>query len=292
MRRVFTIIVAAALVVVGCQKGDGSGGVEESTPSPYITVRADVTSTRSVSKSDFVADDKVSVWAWTEDGRTVVDGVTNGYDGSVWSPDTPMLWWDLTSKHNFLATYPTQEVADFTAHRYTLVGNGAAEDDLLVAVNRDGLSGNDEKTVDLSFKHMMSKVTISVSYRTQFETTPVVESVTITAGSEATIDLQNQTTLLSSDATLGEFQILETKASFDFEGVIVPQDIQYISIKLAGYEEPSVYNHGGVFTLEQGSNHAISLIMGKDKVELAEDLQVIPWDEDNVLDGGDADASL
>lgn len=278
--------IAIAAAITSCQK---ESEATTATPSASFNVSTTIAETKSVSKEEWADEDKISVWAWVGE-TTVVDGVTNEYDDDTktWTPASPMLWRDMTSVHNFMATYPVQTVTDFDAHSYTLSGNGAADDDFLVAVNNTvDLNATNYSTVPLDFKHMMSKVTISLSFRDQFGTTaPTVSKVTITACNNSTVDLMNQTTAASGSTT--EFQIKETSANTEYEGVIIPQKIQYINITIGS--DTYRYTHSSEFTLVQGMNHAISLTVGKNLITLDNDeITISPWEPGDSITDGDAE---
>lgn len=278
-----SIAIAAALA--SCQKD--TEPTTTNNPSTTFAVSASVQNTLSVTQSEFTDGDAISIWAWA--GETaVVNGVVNTFDGTSWSPASPMLWLDMTTVHNFMATSPVQTVTDFDAHAYTLSGNGAADDDFLVAVNTtDDLNATNYTTVAPPFEHMMSKVTISLSFRDQFGTTaPTVSKVTIVAKNNASIDLMNQTTTATGSTT--DFQIKETSDNTNYEGVIVPQEIQYIDILIG--EDTYRYTHSSEFTLVQGMNHNISLTVGKNLIVLdTDEITISPWEPGSSITDGDAE---
>ncbi|MCQ8200451.1 fimbrillin family protein, partial [Vibrio parahaemolyticus] len=62
-----------------------------------------------------------------------------------------MLWKNNRDKHYFIGVYPTAAISDFTAGEYKLDVTKQEDSDLLVAVNKDGLSYNadEQQTVPL-----------------------------------------------------------------------------------------------------------------------------------------------
>ncbi|MFI3331266.1 MAG: fimbrillin family protein [Rikenellaceae bacterium] len=286
MKQLFlTLSLVVAASITSCQKEDTT---RVTSPSASFTVKTEIVETKSVSKEAWADEDSISVWAWVS-GSTIVNGVTNTYDAATkkWTPSSYMLWKDMSSVHNFTASFPVQNITNFSAHSYTLLGNGAASDDFLVAVNNAAdLSAENYSTVPLEFEHMTSKVTISLSFRDQFDTTPSVSEVNITAKNNAEVDILNQTTSATGSAVA--FKIAETTANTNYEGVIIPQGIQYINIVIGS--DTYTYDHGSVFTLVQGKNHTISLTVGKDKVELDGDsITIGSWQPGDSITDGDAE---
>ena len=116
INKILFLAVASCLLLAGCEKG-----LDNSPRS--INIEAGIGPMTKVKyegdSASFQSGDKISVYAWTGSADEVaetltVDGVVNTLDDAgKWTPASPMLWEDKTSKHYFLGISPSLEVTNF-----------------------------------------------------------------------------------------------------------------------------------------------------------------------------------
>lgn len=288
-------LAATALLAAGC-------GNHEDTPSEaakYITVSTSIGQmTRVVTDADgsqrFEAGNEISVYAWTgtdaevNTAGLVVDNSVNAYDGTAWTASPQMRWQDTETPHFFLGVYPKRSISDFTQDAYTLDAENQTASDLLVATNTKGLTATTAPggTVGLEFDHVMAKLVVNLSFRSQWEGTPTVESVTAhDTATKAAINYLGKA-MTASTADKADISLPATSANTRYASVMVPQ---------SGFREVAVVIGGSTFTytrstdipLERGRITTLNLIVGRDRIELG-DISVNDWQQGETIEGGEA----
>lgn len=111
----------------------------------------------------FTNGDKVGVFETTTNVATAVDWT---YNGSVWTPGTPMYWKDKTTAHNFYAFYPYFAANDANAVQMPALAAqtgdvaGLALCDFLYAT--PVMNKTYASSVDLAFKHASALIVLNV----------------------------------------------------------------------------------------------------------------------------------
>ena len=289
--KIYILVASAALLALaGCAKDPGPGNGGE------ITVEASIGATKVSTVGDdsaFEANDRIAVYAWTggatavPDSR-VVDGVVNtlGSDGK-WTPATKMIWGSMTTPHFFLGISPVPAaISDFTAASFTLDPSPAAyvTSDLLVATNFG--TGNagvmaSGGAVPLVFDHVMAKLNVNLKFRSEWDTTPSVSSVTVTAKTAATVNYLTKTASADATAAAGEVPLNElstpaTGYGRSYSSLQVPQAVRAFTATIDGkkYEYASTDD----IVLTGGRYTTVNFIVGRDKIELGT-VSVSDWKE-------------
>lgn len=184
-------LMTMALTLGSCS--DNENGIGGET-SKYITVSTSIGNMTRVATDanggqTFEEGDEISVYAWTGDATTVpaatgrvVDNAINKLTKGSWISTPQMLWKNNRDKHYFIGVYPTKAISDLSAGEYTFDETKQVESDLLVAVNKDGLSYNvdEPQTVPLTFTHVMAKLVVNLTYKNQWGTEgPTVDKVAV-----------------------------------------------------------------------------------------------------------------
>ena len=278
MKKQILAVAALAMIFASCQKN-------EETPkvlSKYISVEANMGSLSSrATATTFEKDDQISVYAWAGTDLStamsaplVVNNSINTFDGAItWTAAPQMLWKDMVTPHFFAATYPTQVVTNFAAYNFTLTGD-IQHDDLLIATNTAELTGGSAQAVALAFSHSQSKIVVNIAFRDQFAENTVVEKLTVLAKNTAVIDFATKITTAKSDVTAAELTIPATSSVSIFEGIVVPQTINQITITIAGKEY--IYNNTAGIILVQGVTQTLNLTVGRDVI-LVGDVTIGDW---------------
>lgn len=292
-----------ALMAVALTAFSGCSNDHESPVQPaakYITVNTHIGKmTRVATDNDgsqhFVANDEISVYAWTgtatQVGNLVVDNSINTYNGTTWTASPQMLWADQGSEHYFIGIYPTHEVGSFTAEPFTFTETG--DNDLLVATNLKGWSATTAPggMVDLEFDHVMAKLIVNLKFRNQWGNMPTVENVTAqNVATKGTVNYLEKT--VTADGTTKENVSLTVLAApqadyaLSYASIMVPQSgFQSVTVTIGG--KAYTYTHSGDIKLESGKYTTVNLTVGRDRIELG-DVTVNDWQKGDVIDGGEA----
>lgn len=295
-KQTLLITAAASILLASCNKSS-SDSVAEPDPK-YITVEAEIgnltrATTTGVS-TVFDKGDQISLYAWTETATAmpttlVVNGVTNtlGDDGK-WTPESLMLWKDMTSPHYFLSLYPKRTVADFTADEFTITeGNYQASDLLAAVILSPGLTATNNP-VNLTFNHQMAKLYVNMNFRTQWDAVPTIAGCTATAAKTCTINyLANSVTPKGGQVEIA----LDSKAkaenfSASYEGIMVPQTgFRTVSVKIG--EQTFTYTHDADIPLVAGKFTTLNLIVGRNKIEIGT-VDITDWKDGGEVISGEA----
>lgn len=282
-------LMAMALTLGSCS--DNENGIGGET-SKYITVSTSIGNMTRVATDanggqTFEEGDEISVYAWTGDATTVpaatgrvVDNAINKLTKGAWISTPQMLWKNNRDKHYFIGVYPTKAISDLTAGEYAFDETKQVESDLLVAVNKDGLSYNvdEQQTVPLTFTHVMAKLVVNLTYKNQWGTEgPTVDKVVVgDAAKKATV---NYLTKVVTPSTVAEdkadFDMPALTANKKYASIIIPQDgVQKITVVIGG--KNFNYDNGTPFKFESGKVTTINLEVGRDIIKLG-DVNISDW---------------
>ena len=282
-------LMAMALTLGSCS--DNENGIGGET-SKYITVSTSIgnmtrVATDAKGGQTFEEGDEISVYAWTGDATVapetrerVVNNAINKLTNGSWVSTPQMLWKNNRDKHYFIGVYPTAAISDLSAGEYTFDVNKQTESDLLVAVNKDGLSYNvdEQQTVPLTFTHVMAKLVVNLTYKNQWGAEgPTVDKVVVgDAVKSATVNYLTKVVTPSA--------VAENKANFDmpaltankqYASIIIPQDgVQKITVVIGG--KNFIYDNGTPFKFESGKITTINLEVGRDIIKLG-DVNISDW---------------
>ena len=282
-------LMAMALTLGSCS--DNENGIGGET-SKYITVSTSIGNMTRVATDEkggqtFEEGDEISVYAWTGDATVapetrerVVNNAINKLTNGSWISNPQMLWKNNRDKHYFIGVYPISAISDLSAGEYTFDETKQVESDLLVAVNKDGLSYNvdEQQTVPLTFTHVMAKLVVNLTYKNQWGTEgPTVDKVVVgDAVKSATVNYLTKVITPSA--------VAEDKANFDmpaltankqYASIIIPQDgVQKITVVIGG--KNFIYDNGTPFKFESGKITTINLEVGRDIIKLG-DVNISDW---------------
>lgn len=282
-------LMAMALALGSCS--DNENGIGGET-SKYITVSTSIGNMTRVATDanggqTFEEGDEISVYAWTGDATTVpaatgrvVDNAINKLTKGAWISTPQMLWKNNRDKHYFIGVYPTKAISDLAAGEYVFDETKQVESDLLVAVNKDGLSYNvdEQQTVPLTFTHVMAKLVVNLTYKNQWGTEgPTVDKVVVgDAVKSATVNYLTKVVTPSA--------VAEDKANFDmpaltankqYASIIIPQDgVLKITVVIGG--KNFNYDNGTPFKFESGKVTTVNLEVGRDIIKLG-NVNISDW---------------
>ena len=289
------VLMTMALVLGSCS--DNENGIGGET-SKYITVSTSIGNMTRVATDanggqTFEEGDEISVYAWTGDATVapetrerVVNNAINKLTNGSWVSTPQMLWKNNRDKHYFIGVYPTAAISDLSAGEYTFDETKQVESDLLVAVNKDGLSYNvdEQQPVPLTFTHVMAKLVVNLTYKNQWGTEgPTVDKVVVgNAVKKATINYLTKVVTPSTTAK-EDFSLPEITENTKYVSVIIPQeDVKQLTIVIGG--KNFVYDNGTPFKLESGKITTVNLEVGRDEIKLG-DVKITDWENGSTFSG-------
>ena len=282
-------LMAMALTLGSCS--DNENGIGGET-SKYITVSTSIGNMTRVATDanggqTFEEGDEISVYAWTGDATVapetrerVVNNAINKLTNGSWVSTPQMLWKNNRDKHYFIGVYPKAAISDLTAGEYTFDETKQTESDLLVAVNKDGLSYNvdEQQPVPLTFTHVMAKLVVNLTYKNQWGTEgPTVDKVAVgNAAKKATVNYLTKVVTPSAVAEdKADFDMPVLTANKKYASIIIPQDgVQKITITIGGKD--FIYDNGTPFKFESGKITIVNLEVGRDVIKLG-DVNISDW---------------
>lgn len=282
MRLKFMMMAASAITSLSFFLACSSDNTEVLTPSKFITVDAGVGSLTRATSTEFEKGDKISLYAWTGDNASVsadliVNNSINTYDGSIWNANPIMLWKDAESVHYFIGVYPTKTITDFTADICETTS------DVLVATSL----GNGRKAIDgivpLTFDHVMAKLRVNLTYRSQWNGIPTVSSLVTPANPGAIINYLTKAVVPNGDVT--DVTFTATTANLAYECVVAPQTINTINIEIE--DKVYTYNNTTGIILEPGKVQVVNLIVGRDQITLGS-VTINDWGTGEIINDGEA----
>lgn len=282
-------LMAMVLTLGSCS--DNENGIGGET-SKYITVSTSIGNMTRVATDvkggqTFEEGDEISVYAWTGDATVapetrerVVNNAINKLTNGSWVSTPQMLWKNNRDKHYFIGVYPISAISDLSAGEYTFDVNKQTESDLLVAVNKDGLSYNvdEQQPVPLTFTHVMAKLVVNLTYKNQWGTEgPTVDKVAVgNAAKKATVNYLTKVVTPSAVAEdKADFDMPVLTANKQYASIIIPQDgVQKITITIGGKD--FIYDNGTPFKFESGKITIVNLEVGRDVIKLG-DVNISDW---------------
>ena len=282
-------LMAMALTLGSCS--DNENGIGGET-SKYITVSTSIGNMTRVATDanggqTFEEGDEISVYAWTGDATVapetserVVNNAINKLTNGSWVSTPQMLWKNNRDKHYFIGVYPISAISDLSTGEYTFDETKQVESDLLVAVNKDGLSYNvdEQQPVPLTFTHVMAKLVMNLTYKNQWGTEgPTVDKVAVgNAAKKATVNYLTKVVTPSAVAEdKADFDMPALTANKQYASIIIPQDgVQKITITIGGKD--FIYDNGTPFKFESGKITIVNLEVGRDVIKLG-DVNISDW---------------
>ena len=281
----YILITAASLLLLpGCLKESGP------TDADLITIEASIGPQTKVNYegngSTFVDGDKIAVYAWTGSASPVpearaVDGVVNTLGDTGWSPATLMRWKSMSDTHYFLGVSPVHSISNFTEDPFTLVPDNYTASDLLVATTPAGIAPT-KNPISLEFSHLMAKLVVNLTFRSQWSSAPTVTSVTVGAKKTGTVNyLAKEVTATGTVEAVA----LSATDNASWSGLQIPQTgVTTITVRIG--DTDYVYTHSTDIPLAGGQYTTINLNVGRDKLELDQTgISITNWESGTPIGG-------
>nr|DAJ52052.1 MAG TPA: Fimbrillin-like [Caudoviricetes sp.]DAQ76373.1 MAG TPA: Fimbrillin-like [Caudoviricetes sp.] len=202
-------------------------------------------------------------------------------DGTNWTTTDAMVW-NSTSKNKFQAYYPVAEYSSYDM--FTIPTDQSDATKLASADWMTASTGEIEKpgngVLDLNFQHRLAKVTVNLTFSSQYpEGYQHVSDFTFYTNEEtqqAITPLANSETSYTAILRPGEYA----------------DESYFIYLTMDGIEEHDVLGKTttAAINLEAGKHYTFTLKVGKDVVSI-DDVTVADWNEEDI-DGGVAEEEV
>lgn len=281
--RIALVVGLYSLCACSSDEGMQGGGHQSMTFAPSIEDLSQITvrSRTTVNANNtviFQHNDVVSIYAWTgsksvtppEENRVVNNGkITYDRNTQTWSAENQMLWKNPVEKHYFMGLYPysSEPIEDFTSVPFEITdATDMASSDPLVALRTDGLTST-STPIDMQFKHVVSKINVTLSYRDQFgSSTPTVDKVVLgNVTQKGNINCLTQS--ITATGNRNDFELPTYYPNKIYLCYLIPQDgINTVTITIAGKD--FVYTHPTDIPFESGKITTLNLTVGQDGINL------------------------
>ena len=202
-------------------------------------------------------------------------------DGTNWTTSDAMVW-NSSSKNKFQAWYPVAEYSSYDA--FTIPTD---QSDATKLASADWMTASTEEidkpgngVLDLSFQHRLAKVTVNLTFSSQYpEGYQHVSDFTFYTNEEtqqAITPLANSETLYTAILRPGEYA----------------DEDDFIYLEMDNFDEHYVLGKTttAAINLEAGMHYTFTLKVGKDVVSI-DDVTVADWEEEEI-DGGVAEEEV
>ncbi len=264
----------------------------EFEPSPAITLGSLTPASREgCSAGEFKAGDEISFYAYTDNAASpIISGALGTFDGSAWDFEQRIPWTDKTSAHSFVAVYPARSIESLTSDTYKLDQN----DELSVATSLSQTVYTPENpAIDLEFEHLTAKLVLNLSFRSQWNSIPAVDSVKLLgAATEAEVNYIEKTMSPTAfgDVELVALQDLMPENAVRYEAILIPQQgCKKLEVKIGENTYELDYPNG--IELSAGKATVINAIVGQDEITLA-NVSIRDWESQGDEINGEAQSGI
>ena len=249
------------------------------------------------------------------------DNIKVTQENGNWNPATQMLWKNSTTAVDILAYAPYQEstedangkvkVFGKTDYAFSVKADQSNAEDYssdLIVYKKTGFKPesdlNTNQAVDVSFTHLLSQLNLTIELRDQFnqdEEKPVT-SATVTdvkvdgtlirskvnfAADPISVRFDGQASKAITPETVAFTKADKTTdhATFKYSAIVIPQRVYAgsfcISFKVDGTDYIWTATSDVIF--ESGKKHELSLLVGKDVVQV-KGITATPWGEETIIE--------
>ena len=274
--RSIAVLTAMALTFAACTQEDD---FTPQTDNDAVKINATIgkLQTRVIytenGATDFVTDDQICVMNTM---RTSKNSATYTFDGTTWAT-TDALVWNGSAKNQFKAWYPAATASFDSFDLPTDQSAGIDKADWMTAVTEE-MTKPGSGVLDLNFVHKLTKVTVTVSFNSQYP-----------AGD----NYVSMFRFFTNEETPVEVTPYESRDGYT--AILLPgvyaEEASFITLEMNFEDNLTVpVNSTLIAGLEAGKHYNFHLTVGKDAVGISY-VRVLDWDEEEI-DGGMAEEVL
>ena len=295
-------MAAMAFLLASC-----AGEEEVTTPADSLKgkpINVDVLVSDIKTRAGYDTDDLPTKFYLTIDQKGTeydYNNVVMKYEGDSWvayesdaeNAEKKQLLWE-GSEGNVTVTAATFSLSSASTTLKALTNQSKAEgikasDHLYYSSN--AVTPSQNGTISIPFDHIMSKLEIKVTLRTQYgasETNPITSAIAIGSATSATYSPAEATPWSNpsavSDISLcpsGSYSAAERTATY--EAILIPQNIaaSTFGVKVKIGDKTYTWKSADAITFEGGKKYTLNLTLGKDELTLNK-ISVSSWNEEKV----------
>ena len=269
----FCFLLSAFSFLVSCDQEDI---LSQETDADAVRVVASINKlqTRVAYEDDgatnFINGDEICVQNTLRDTKNIA---TYTFDGTTWTT-TDAFVWNGSAKNQFKAWYPAATASFDSFDLPTDQSAGIDKADWMTAVTEE-MTKPGSGVLDLNFVHKLTKVTVTVSFNSQYP-----------AGNNYVSKFH----FLTNEETPVEVTPYESKDGYT--AILLPgvyaEEASFITLEMNFEDNLTVpVNSTLIAGLEAGKHYNFHLTVGKDAVGISY-IRVLDWDEEEI-DGGMAE---
>ena len=269
----YIVLAAMALTFAACTQEDDftpqtdGDAVKINATIGKLQTRVIYTETGA---TDFVTDDQICV---VNTMRTSKNSATYTFDGSTWTT-TDAFVWNGSAKNQFKAWYPAATASFDSFDLPTDQSAGIDKADWMTAETEE-MTKPGSGVLDLNFVHKLTKVTVSVSFNSQYP-----------AGNNYVSKFRFFTNEESP------VKVTPYESRDGYTAILLPgayaEEASFITLEMNFEDNLTVPVNSTLITgLEAGKHYNFHLTVGKDAVGISY-VKVLDWDEEEI-DGGMAE---
>ena len=276
----YIALAALTLSFAACEQEDINPAVQGAPDAVKINATIGALQTRVAygenGATNFVNDDAIKVVNLMRTSKNEATYTTT--DGTNWTTTDAMVW-NSSSKNKFQAWYPVAEYSSYDT--FTIPTD---QSDATKLASADWMTASTEEidkpgngVLDLNFQHRLAKVTVNLTFSSQYpKGYQHVSDFTFYTNEEtqqAITALANSETSYTAILRPGEYA----------------DESYFIYLTMDGIEEHDVLGKTttAAINLEAGKHYTFTLKVGKDVVSI-DDVTVADWNEEDI-DGGVAE---
>lgn len=299
------LLSALVLSLSSCSQGNNDSPISpeplpDSDPKPTskleIKINPSFDDTR-VTDYGFEQNDQIGLFVVNYEGDAPglllntgnhVDNICFTYTGE-WNPDAPIYWKDDITHADMYLYYPYTQVTSVNALSFNVKENQSTEADYRSSEFIYGKAENVAPTSEvthISGRHIMSHISIALKAGNGFTKESLEESdVSVKINDIQTASIIDLATGMVTAA--GSRKEITPWLDHDvYKALLVPQTVadgDLITVTVDGRD----FKLKKGFTFESGKNHNFTITLQKTSNGI--NVDIIPWDDDNVDNGGVAE---
>lgn len=307
-KNIFTLPLAAVtalLLAAGCDKQAVDAPVTGFPEDGVVRVSTGGAATRADGESLYLGTNLGLFIDYGDGDRHTMPNVRWTKETSDWAPDTQMLWKDATTPAALYAYAPYVEGqtdpsdVQFYIPSDQTSGTIAAD---LVFWNNTSFAPNDknEEFVDgkvlISFSHALTKLTLNFEKASQFASDVMVEEVVLKNTPQFVYcnvkeDGIRRVSAVDIDIKMHRMDDLQYDAIF-YPGYGQSAGMRMLEVTMSDgtilyYNVPASGLVSG--DLQDGKAYSMNMMLGKDKIEVIDDIRVNDWARGDSFDGSEAE---
>ena len=209
------------------------------------------------------------------------------------APTVNMIWANSTG--NIAVKAATFSLSSTSTPLNALADQSTAEgikasDHLYYSSN--AVKPSENGTISIPFDHIMSKLEIKVTLRTQYgasETNPITSAIAIGSATNATYSHAVATPWSNYNSAVSEIKLCPSESysatgrTATYEAILIPQNIaeSTFGVKVTTGNKSYTWKSASAVTLEGGKKYTLDLTLGKNELTL-NTISVSNWNEDKV----------